>query len=59
AQPPAPARAPATGSTLLLLQPVMAIGFGIGFLGERPTLTQYAGCALVVLTVWRASRTDH
>lgn len=57
--PALPRLAPVTGSALLLLQPVLALLFGIGFLGERPTVTQYAGCVLVVLVVWRTSRTDH
>lgn len=57
---PALARlAPDKGATLLLLQPVLALLFGVGFLAERPTLTQYAGCVLVVLAVWRTTRTDH
>ena len=57
--PALPRLAPDKGATLLLLQPVLAVLFGVGFLGERPTPTQYAGCALVVLAVWRATRTDH
>ncbi|OEV06331.1 transporter [Streptomyces nanshensis] len=57
---PALARlAPDKGATLLLLQPVLALLFGVGFLAERPTPTQYAGCVLVVLAVWRTTRTDH
>ncbi|WP_314175219.1 DMT family transporter [Streptomyces winkii] len=47
------------GATLLLLQPILALLFGVGFLAERPTPTQYAGCVLVVLAVWRTTRTDH
>ncbi|NGO72177.1 DMT family transporter [Streptomyces boncukensis] len=50
---------PVTGAALLLLQPVVAIGLGVVFLGERPTLTQYAGCALVLGSVWRTSRPAH
>lgn len=54
---PALARLPADkGAALLLLQPILALFFGVGFLGERPSLTQYAGCVLVVLAVWRTSR---
>ncbi len=57
---PALARlAPTTSSALLLLQPVLALFLGVLFLGERPTVTQFAGCALVVLAVWRASRRAH
>ncbi|MGW8380282.1 DMT family transporter [Streptomyces sp. ODS28] len=56
--PALPRLSPSAGSALLLLQPVLAMLFGIGFLGERPGLTQYAGCALVVLVVWRAGRAD-
>ncbi|MBA0049814.1 DMT family transporter [Streptomyces sp. AJS327] len=44
------------GGALLLAQPVMAVACGVAFLGERPTLTQYSGCVLVVLTVWYTSR---
>lgn len=50
---------PVTSGALLLLQPVLAIGLGVLFVGERPTLTQFAGCALVILSVWRTSRADH
>lgn len=50
---------PVTSAALLLLQPVLAIGLGVLFLGERPTVTQFAGCALVILAVWRTSRRDH
>jgi drug/metabolite transporter (DMT)-like permease len=54
---PALARlSPSTGATLLLLQPVLALVLGIGALGERPTLTQYGGCAMIVLVVWYAGR---
>ncbi|WP_274709536.1 EamA family transporter [Streptomyces tubbatahanensis] len=48
--------APVTSAALLLLQPVLAVLLGVLFLGERPTATQFAGCALVVLTVWHTSR---
>ncbi|WP_019548270.1 DMT family transporter [Streptomyces sulphureus] len=47
----------ATGSALLVLQPVAAIVFGL-FLDERPTWTQWAGSALVLLGVWYASRAE-
>jgi drug/metabolite transporter (DMT)-like permease len=46
------------GATLLLLQPILALLFGVGFLAERPTPTQYAGCVLVIVAVWRTTRTD-
>ncbi|UNS97031.1 DMT family transporter [Streptomyces tubbatahanensis] len=35
---------------------MLAVLLGVLFLGERPTATQFAGCALVVLTVWHTSR---
>lgn len=54
--PALPRLAPATGAALLLLQPVLAIATAVAFLGERPTATQYAGCALVIATVWYATR---
>ncbi|WP_407566178.1 DMT family transporter [Streptomyces sp. 184] len=54
--PALPRLAPATGAALLLLQPVLAIATAVAFLGERPTATQYAGCALVTATVWYATR---
>ena len=57
--PALPRLAPDKGATLLLLQPILALLFGVGFLAERPTPTQYAGCALVVFAVWRTSRPDH
>ncbi|MFE7311856.1 DMT family transporter [Streptomyces sp. NPDC057555] len=50
-----PKLAPNVGAALLLSQPVMAFAFGIA-IGERPTMTQAAGCALVIATVWYASR---
>ncbi|GAA2089321.1 DMT family transporter [Streptomyces albiaxialis] len=57
---PALARlAPVTSAALLLLQPVVALFLGVAFVGERPTVTQFAGCALVIAAVWRTSRTDH
>ncbi|NMM92071.1 EamA family transporter [Rhodococcus sp. SRB_17] len=51
-----PALAPNVSAALLLLQPVIAIALGIGFLEERATWTQYAGCVLVVAAVWYATR---
>ncbi|WP_237320736.1 DMT family transporter [Streptomyces sp. JJ36] len=52
-----PRLAPDTAAALLLLQPVMAIGFGLIVLGEEPSVTQLCGCALVIGTVWIANRT--
>ncbi|MFE6686915.1 DMT family transporter [Streptomyces sp. NPDC057743] len=50
-----PKLAPNVGAALLLLQPVMAFGLGVA-IGERPTVTQALGCALVIVTVWYSSR---
>lgn len=54
--PALPRLSPSTGATLLLLQPVLALVLGIGVLGERPTPTQYLGCAVIVLVVWHTGR---
>ena len=43
--------APGTSAALLLAQPVLAVLLGEVVVGERPTVWQLAGCALVVLTV--------
>ncbi|MYT33053.1 MULTISPECIES: DMT family transporter [unclassified Streptomyces] len=51
-----PRLAPNVGAALLLLQPVMAFGLGVA-IGERPTLTQAVGCAVVVTAVWYTGRT--
>ncbi|WP_241777565.1 DMT family transporter [Streptomyces sp. CT34] len=51
-----PRLAPNVGAALLLSQPVIAFGLGI-VIGERPTATQAAGCALVVAAVWHTGRT--
>lgn len=56
--PALPRLSPSTGGALLLLQPVLAIASGVAFIGERPTATQYAGCALVLAAVWHATRAD-
>lgn len=40
------------GATLLLIQPVGAVAFGMALLGERPGPWQLAGCAVVVGVVW-------
>ncbi|WP_408587385.1 DMT family transporter [Prescottella soli] len=47
-----PRLAPEVGATLLLLQPVIAIGAATAWLGERPTALQLVGCATVVATAW-------
>ena len=48
--------APGTSASLLLLQPVLAIGLGVLVLHESPTAVQLAGCAAVVVAVWFANR---
>jgi drug/metabolite transporter (DMT)-like permease len=45
----------ATGG-LLLLQPVLAVGFGVLVLREDPTPPQLLGCAVVIVSVWLANR---
>ncbi|MFB9800125.1 EamA family transporter [Streptomonospora salina] len=50
-----PKLAPGTGAALLLVQPVLALGVGTVFLGERPTAAQTGGCALVLLAAWAAA----
>ncbi|EST26279.1 hypothetical protein N566_24035 [Streptomycetaceae bacterium MP113-05] len=52
-----PRLAPNTSAALLLLQPVMAIGFGMLVLDEKPAFSQLCGCALVIGAVWVAHRT--
>ncbi len=47
-----PRLAPEVGATLLLLQPVLAIGAAMLMLGERPTALQLLGCAIVVGAAW-------
>lgn len=51
-----PRLAPNVGATLLLLQPVLAVLVGVVALAERPTLWQTGGSALVIVTVWYATR---
>ncbi|MFH8405105.1 DMT family transporter [Streptomyces sp. NPDC018019] len=53
--PALPRLAPSVGAALLLLQPVMALALGVA-VGERPTVSQLAGCVLVVLVVWGVGR---
>ncbi|UNO44413.1 EamA family transporter [Streptomyces sp. MST-110588] len=45
-----------TTAALLLLQPVMAIGFARLILHETPTYAQLCGCALVIGAVWAGNR---
>lgn len=48
--------APGTTASLLLVHPVLSVASGMVVLGERPTAVQLAGSALVVVTVWAATR---
>lgn len=43
------------GAALLLLQPVLAVLFGVVLIGERPSAWQFAGCAVVIAAVWLTS----
>ncbi|MEU5213805.1 DMT family transporter [Streptomyces sp. NPDC020742] len=52
-----PRLAPNASAVLLLLQPVMAIGFGLVVLRETPTAAQLAGCVIVIAAVWFSHRT--
>lgn len=51
-----PRLAPNATGALLLLAPVLAVGFGLVILGEEPTAVQLVGCVVVVAAVWVASR---
>ncbi|MCX5445495.1 DMT family transporter [Streptomyces libani] len=51
-----PKLAPNTSAALLLLQPVMAIGFGLIILRETPTAGQLVGCVVVIAAVWFSNR---
>ncbi|WP_063712893.1 DMT family transporter [Sciscionella marina] len=51
-----PGLSSATGAVLLLLQPVLAVGWGALVLGERPGTVQLLGCAIVVVALWLSSR---
>ena len=51
-----PVLAPGVAASLLLLQPVLALVFGMLILREFPTAIQLGGCAAVVVAVWLASR---
>lgn len=48
--------APGTTAALLLVHPVLSVALGMAVLGESPTAVQLAGSALVVVTVWAATR---
>ncbi|WP_242623136.1 DMT family transporter [Pseudonocardia sediminis] len=48
--------APGTTAALLLVHPVLSVVLGVVVLGESPTVAQLAGSALVVATVWAATR---
>ncbi|MEU6331749.1 DMT family transporter [Streptomyces sp. NPDC047049] len=52
-----PRLAPNTSAGLLLLQPVMAMGFGLLILRETPSPCQLAGCLVVIAAVWFSLRT--
>lgn len=47
----------AVGSSLLLLQPVLAVFFSMLLIGERPSLVQLLGCAITIVGVWFVSQT--
>ncbi|MDN5920143.1 MAG: DMT family transporter, partial [Pseudonocardia sp.] len=49
--------APAATAALLLVHPVLSVVLGMLVLDERPTAVQLGGSAIVVLTVWVATRT--
>jgi drug/metabolite transporter (DMT)-like permease len=51
-----PRLAASTGSVLLLIQPIVALGLSVLLLGERPTPLQLAGCAVVLAAVVLLSR---
>ncbi|WP_017541024.1 DMT family transporter [Nocardiopsis halophila] len=51
-----PRLAPGVGAAVMVLPPVMALGAGAAFLGERPSPLQLAGCAVVVAAVWAVER---
>ncbi|MDV6286923.1 DMT family transporter [Rhodococcus jostii] len=51
-----PRLASEVGATLLLAQPVMAMGFSMLLVHERPSVGQFAGCAVVIVSVWVVTR---
>lgn len=46
------------GSAILLVQPVIAVLLGLVFLREALTVWQFAGCLVVLLSVWNAVRVN-
>ncbi|WP_345703012.1 DMT family transporter [Pseudonocardia eucalypti] len=46
----------ATGATLMLLEPIAAVGFGVLLLGEQPSGLQLTGCAVAIAAVCFAGR---
>lgn len=46
----------ASGAVLLLLQPVLAVGWGALVLGEYPSIVQLLGCAIVITALWLSAR---
>jgi len=51
-----PRLAASTGATMMLLQPVGSVVFGIVLLGEQPSVLQLTGCAIVLAAVCFAGR---
>ncbi|MDA2815113.1 DMT family transporter [Nocardiopsis sp. RSe5-2] len=51
-----PRLAPGVGAAVMVLPPVMALAVGAVFLGERLSLLQLTGCAVVVAAVWAVER---
>lgn len=51
-----PRVAPNTAATLLLLQPVLSVAFGMALLAETPATSQLLGCAVVIAAVWFTNR---
>lgn len=50
-----PRLTPTVSASLLILHPVPAVLLGFA-IGERPTLTQLGGCAVVITVVWLVGR---
>lgn len=46
----------ATGATLMMLEPIAAVGFGVLLLGEQPSGLQLTGCAVAIAAVCFAGR---
>ncbi len=51
-----PRLAASTGSVLLLIQPILALALSAALLGQRPSPSQLAGCAIVLAAVVFLSR---